>query len=239
MLSKTITIKYLVPLGLAVAVGGGLVSLALAESNQSVSPSNQSASSKSSSSHPAMVLEVNSKGKILLRGTVESVASSSLVVKSWGGNWTVKISSDTKIYPKANATSTLSGFEKGDFVGVIGQVTETENFTVNAETVRNWTMKEKVKAGEQEGKKEAKEAKKEGAKLFVGVAGTVASSSLILTSQEKTYTVHLTSSTKILNKNWLKINLSQIQLGDKVRIYGTASSTDIQAEVVRDISLPK
>ncbi len=232
-------IKYLVPLGLTVVIAGGLVSLALAESNQSDSPGNQSASSKSSSSHPTMVLEVNSNGKILLRGTVESVASSSLVVKSWGGNWTVKISSNTKIYPRADATSTLSGFKKGDFVGVIGRVTETENFTVNAETVRNRTMKEKVNTGEQEGKQEGKEAKEEGSKLFVGVAGTVASSSLILTSQEKTYTVHLTSSTKILNKNWLKINLSQIQSGNKVKIYGNASNTDIQAGVVRDISLPK
>jgi hypothetical protein len=137
------------------------------------------------------------------------------------------------------SSSTLAGFEKGDFVGVIGQVSETENFTVNAKKVRNWTMKAKVKADEQEGKKEVKEAKKEGAKLFVGVAGTVASSSLSLNIKDKTYAVHLTSTTKILNKNWLKISLSQILSGDKVRVYGTASNTDIQAQVVRDISLPR
>lgn len=199
------------------------MSLALAESNQ-----NQS------SSHPAMILEVNSKGKILLRGTVESVASSTLTLKSWGGTWTVKTSSDTKIQPKANGTSTLSAFEKGDFVGVSGQVSETENFTVNAKILRDWTIKKTMKSNE----REAKEAKKEGAKVYTGVVGTAASSSLTLNSENKTYTVHIASSTKILNRNWLKINFSQIQGGDKVRTYGTLSNTDIQAQVVRDISLP-
>ena len=214
MFGKTIMMKYLLPLGLAVAIGGGAVSLALAESNQ-----NQS------SSHPAMVLEVNSKGKILLRGTVESVASSTLTLKSWGGTWTIKTSSDTKIQPKANGTSTLSAFENGDFVGVSGQVSETENFTVNAKVVRDWTIKKTAKI-------------KEDAKVYTGVVGTVASSSLTLNSGKKTYTVHIASSTKILNRNWLEINFSQIQGGDKVRTYGTLSSTDIQAQVVRDISLP-
>lgn len=213
MFGKTIMMKYLLPLGLAAAIGGGAVSLALAESNQ-----NQS------SSHPAMILEVNSKGKILLRGTVESVASSTLTLKSWGGTWTIKTSSDTKIHPKANGTSTLSAFEKGDFVGVTGQVSETENFTVNAKIVRNWTEK--------------KETKKREGRVYVGTAGTVASSSLILNSKAKLYTIYVASSTKVLNRLWLNINLNDILRGDRVRVYGAASGTDIQAEVVRDISLP-
>ena len=230
MFSKTTTIKYLVPLGLAVAVAGGAVSLALADDDQD-----------RSSHRPAMILEVNKNGKILLRGTVESVASSTLTLKSWGGTWTIKTSSDTKIHPKVNGTSTLSAFETGDFVGVIGQISETENFTVNAKIIRNWTLKKEVKTDKQEGKKEVKEAKKEGAKLFVGVAGNVASSSLTLNSKNKIYSVLIASSTKILNRHWLNINLSDIKVSDKIRIWGAlhgTSTTDIDAEVIRDISLP-
>ncbi|MDP3991593.1 MAG: hypothetical protein Q8P66_01665 [Candidatus Colwellbacteria bacterium] len=230
MFSKTTKIKYLVPLGLAVAVAGGAVSLALADDDQD-----------RSSHRPAMILEVNRNGKTLLRGTVESVASSTLTLKSWGGNWTIKTSSDTKIHPRVNGTSTLSAFETGDFVGVIGQVSETENFTVNAKIIRNWTLKKEVKTDKQEGKKEVKEAKKEGAKLFVGVAGNVASSSLTLNSKNKIYSVLVASSTKILNRHWLNINLSNIRVNDKIRIFGIlhgTSTTDIDAEVIRDISLP-
>jgi hypothetical protein len=195
-----------------------------------------------------MVLEVNKNGKILLRGTVESVASSTLTLKSWGGNWTIKTSSSTEIYPKANGTSTLSAFEKGDFVGVRGQVSETENFTVNAKIVRDWTIKKTIRGHEREAKedKEDRDDKKDkkdkdDAKVYTGVAGTVASSSLTLNSENKIYSVLVASSTKILNRNWLRINLSDIRVNDRIRIYGIlhgTSTTDIDAEVIRDISLP-
>ena len=245
MFSKTIMIKYLVPLGLTVALAGSAALVALAESDQS-------ASSRSSSSHPAMVLEVNGRGKILLRGTVESVASSTLTLKSWGGAWTIKTSSSTKIHPEANGTSTLSAFEKGDFVGVIGQVSETENFTVNAKIVRDWTIKKTMRDNEREARETKKEDKedrndksdrddKDEAKVYTGVAGTVASSSLTLNSENKTYSVLIASSTKILNRNWLRINLSNIRVNDRIRIFGIlhgTSTTDIDAEVIRDISLP-
>ena len=83
---------------------------------------------------PVMV-NINPNGNALLRGVVESVGADFLVIKSWGGNWTVKLTSATKIVGKNRA---FSDFKVGDFAGVLGNVVQDGSFTINAEIVRAW-----------------------------------------------------------------------------------------------------
>lgn len=189
---------------------------------------------------PAIVVEINANGKILLRGTVTSVASSSLAVKSWGGSWTVNVASDTEIYPKVTGTSDLTYFKVGDIVGVKGSVVENATLTVNARLVRNWTER-KEKHDEKKAVKDIMHDGRESGvgRIFSGDVGAVASTSFAFTSDSKNFTVNTSGSTKLLNKTWLPVVYADIHQGDHVQVFGTAASSTITAQVVRDASLPR
>jgi len=49
---------------------------------------------------PFQMVEINSQGKAMIRGGVESVNGNTLIIKSWGGSWTVLTSAATKFTPK-------------------------------------------------------------------------------------------------------------------------------------------
>ncbi len=115
---NTITKKYLVGIGVGIVVLGSACALAFA-----------------AYSHP-IVVQIGSNGNILLRGTIDAVATNALTVKSWGGEWTVNISSSTHLTPG----NSISQFKAGDFVGVQGSISKTASWTVDATVVRDWTV---------------------------------------------------------------------------------------------------
>jgi preprotein translocase subunit YajC len=73
--------------------------------------------------------------------------------------------------------------------------------------------------------------------IIVSTVTAINSDSLTVKSDSKKYTVNISSNTRILNKKWEKINLSNIQEGDKIKIAGNISDTIIAANTIRDISL--
>jgi len=88
--------------------------------------------------HPAQILEVNSRGKVTLRGTIESISNNSLKVRSWGGVWTINVSNSTELLP-AKVGKDITKFKVGDFVGVMGKVSTTTDWTIDATLIRDWT----------------------------------------------------------------------------------------------------
>jgi hypothetical protein len=70
-----------------------------------------------------------------------------------------------------------------------------------------------------------------------GIVSAISENSLTLKKGNKTFTVNTSTETRILNKNWNAITLSEIKIGDKVRVIGTLSETTITAKTIRDISL--
>lgn len=77
---------------------------------------------------------------------------------------------------------------------------------------------------------------------FRTIQGTVKSAStdsLVLTVRSTDYAVAIASTTRIVNRIWRRISVSDIGAGDKVRVFGKISSTTIAAQIIRDISLPK
>jgi hypothetical protein len=88
-----------------------------------------------------VIIQIGSEGGALLRGTVDSVGAGSIVVKSWGGKWTVRIGINTQILPKVagDISNLSSNFKAGDFVGVLGRIADSPDWTINATFVRNWT----------------------------------------------------------------------------------------------------
>lgn len=185
-----------------------------------------------------MVIEIHKGGGALLRGTVESATDSSITVNSWGGAWTIVISSDTRVLPHGVAPS---AFQKGDFVGVEGTVNTSASWTIDAKLVRDWTAR---KAAHQEMKRNEHAVKQQihstRPRNFEGVASSVdtMARTFTLASEGQSYSVILTAHAQILKKNWLTLDLASVKDGDKVRVWGTAASSTISASVLRDLSTP-
>jgi len=230
------TIKYIISAGLVAILLGGTVSLVLAED---IIEKKMEKSMDAISRPKPMIVEIGPAGKTILRGTVKTVDANSLTVASWGGDWTINISSDTKVVPETD----LSKFKAGDFVGVQGSVNKGAAWTVNARLVRNWTERKEEKADKKEektNKKEIKEMmKQEKPRNWAGTASdvNVDAKTLILTVNGVAYTVNLTANAKIVSQKFLAINFSDIKNGDRVDVFGPVSGATITASAVRDISI--
>ncbi len=83
-----------------------------------------------------MVLQIGPKGEVLLRGTLVSASTGVITVKSWGGVWTVNIPAGAEIMPTA-VNNDVTKFVIGDFIGVQGYMSTSENWTINAKVVRD------------------------------------------------------------------------------------------------------
>ena len=115
-------------------IGGVVIALSAAGLMTVVAFAQTAPTPMPASSGPVMI-SINPNGNALLRGTIASVGVDSLVIKSWGGNWTVKVTSATQI---SSPTHILSDFKVGDFAGVLGSVVEDGSFVINAEIIRMW-----------------------------------------------------------------------------------------------------
>ena len=137
--------KYIIGAGLVSAILGGAALVVLAQDlNQNNNMGQNTESMKMEASREMavragtqMVLEVNHQGKVLMRGSIESIGSGSLTVKSWGGSWIVNISSATKLLPGTD----MSQFKIGDFVGVQGAINTGSSWMIDATIVRDWAAK--------------------------------------------------------------------------------------------------
>jgi hypothetical protein len=233
-------------LGVLITVLSLAASVSLA---QTVSPSATSSTPVPNATTPApvisprpapMVVEIGPAGNALIRGTVTGVSTDSLTVKSWGGNWTVKIDNNTKLLPQGLA---LDQIKDGDFVGLNGKVISDESLTVHANLIRDWTEKKIIKEEVQQNKKEVKQIVKETPKPAIRIltVETIDPTSNTLTAKlnTKTITVKLANGAKLIDRNWKNIGFDQIKVNDTIRVYGVLSDSNLEASVIRDISLPR
>ena len=115
-------------------IGGAVIALSAAGLMTAVAFAQVAPAPAPVSSGPVMI-SINPNGNALLRGSIVSVSADSLVIKSWGGNWTVQVTSATQI---SSPSHSLSDFKVGDFAGVLGNVVQDGSFVINAEIVRAW-----------------------------------------------------------------------------------------------------
>jgi len=183
------------------------------------------------------ILQVGAAGKVLLRGTIASISGTTLTVNSWGGTWTVDIASGASILPAA-ANGNIGQFSTGDFVGVQGTVSQSANWTINANLVRDWTYRAAVVQQQQQNIQTAQATKQSGPRDYIGTASAVTASSLTLTAAAgTTYTVTVPSGAEIVNTKWITIPLTSVNSGDNVRVYGVNASGTITARIVRDVTI--
>ncbi len=185
-----------------------------------------------------MVLQVGPAGKVLLRGTVDSVSATSITVKSWGGGWTINIPASAQVMPQGLA---LSGFQQGDFVGVQGTINSSASWTVDATLVRDWTQRQAINQEIKQNVQTVRQTIQAGtARNLQGTVSSLSGESFTLTATNGTaYSVSLSSSAQIYQKHFLSVPFTQVQNGDTVRIWGTVSSSTVTASIFRDLSLPR
>lgn len=197
------------------------------------------APSTASQPKQSVVLQVGPEGRALLRGTISAVNSGSLVVKSWGGDWTVAVSASTKILPQA-AGNDLTKFKVGDFVGVQGTVNQTQAWTIDAKLVRDWTLRQEVRAEQKQNLQAVRQImKNERPRNYQGTVSNLSGNTFTLTVEGTAYAVSVASNAKILNRTFLTASLADFKDGDTVRAWGPRTDTTITAGVVRNISLPR
>lgn len=80
-------------------------------------------------------LSVGPKGRINLRGIVESNSSTTISVRSWGGLWNVNVASTTKIISR---NKNISDITVGDSIMVRGTTSTSTALTINASSLRDW-----------------------------------------------------------------------------------------------------
>lgn len=176
---------------------------------------------------PPQMLRVGQEGRVTMRGTVASVATGSLTVDSWGGPWTINVGADAKVLPS------LNGLKAGDFVGILGTVSTSSNFTINATLVRDWTSQRAMREAKH------REKNRERPRDYRGTASNLSGSSFTLTTAKGTvYTVEVASDAKILNRTRGALPFADIGDGNTVLVRGSDASGTITAHLVRDISLP-
>jgi len=203
--------------------------------------SSTTSSAPTTNPHPMpLVVEIGPAGNALIRGTVADVGTDSLTIKSWGGNWTVKIDSNTKFLPQG---LTFGQIKVGDFIGLNGKVKSEESLTVSATLIRDWTEKKIIKEEIQQNKKEVKQIIKETPKPETRIltVETIDQTNNTLTAKlnGQTITVKLANGAKLINRNWKTITFSQLEANDTIRVYGVLSGNTLEASVIRDISIPR
>ena len=183
------------------------------------------------------VLSVGAGGKVLLRGTIDSVSATSITVKSWGGSWTVNVPTTASVLPQGDS---LSNYQQGDFVGVQGTINTGASWTVDATLVRDWTARQALKQEIQTNVQSVHQTVASGPRTIQGALSNLdatAETFTLTTSSGTAYTVTLGSGAKLLAKNWATLDFSKVANGDTVRVYGTVSGSAITASIFRDVSV--
>jgi len=216
----------------------GLVLAASVSLAQTVSPSATSSAPVVKPERPPIIVQIGPAGNALIRGTVTSVGPDSLTVKSWGGNWTVKIDTNTKLLPNG---LTLNQIKAGDLVGLNGKVNSDESLTVHATLIHDWTEKKIIKEEIKQNIKEVREIKKETTpRINILTVGSIdrTNNTITATMNGQTITVKIDNA-KLIDRNWKTITLDKIQPNDTIRVYGILSGNTLEAYVIRDISIPR
>jgi hypothetical protein len=221
---KKLIIPVLLFAARGMAISGGVVmarssyGLSLADSERI-----QTTQTQTTPASRFMQVVIGPSGSALVRGTVQSVGTSSVMISSWGGTWTVMLGSSTRILPQPLTSGSLADFAVGDLVGASGTAAQGQTLTINATVVRDWS-------------KPARPVRPI-SQLFVGTASNIATSSFMLTtSNNVSYSVAVSSGTVIWDTPRRNIPYSDIQQGDTVRVQGILNGNTVAAQIVRDIS---
>lgn len=172
-------------------------------------------------------INIDRDGNAVLRGTVQSRGSggfwgnlfyygnygNTLTVRTWGGIWTVRASSNY----------TYSNIQNGDAVEVTGTASP-QNMVINATSVVNLT---------DSGGNSYAPFKGQVASVSPWTNSFVMASS---TASTTSYTVYPAMNAILLSSNGSRMSFGNIRVGDSMEVTGILNGSIIIASLVRDIS---
>ncbi len=140
-------ISYLIAAVLVLS-GFAFFSLAKADNN---SNDNMGHAKEVRNTGSSLEVHFYDNGSVLVRGAKVTAISGNVVnaSMSWGSsvlNWTVNLSASSKVVRKFGGVASVSEIAVGDILSFQGNLdtTNTSPFTVNASTVKNWSIQKKM-----------------------------------------------------------------------------------------------
>jgi hypothetical protein len=126
-------------IGLVAAVGILMFSIAAAQTEPEATSTPQDTVAQSSMPAP-MVVDIQSDGTALIRGTVTQAGADSITIESWGGTWTIRMNDDGTVIPSGSGgDNDASAIQVGHFVGAEGSMAQGAQLAIDASFVRDWT----------------------------------------------------------------------------------------------------
>lgn len=152
-------------------------------------------------------------------GQITSISDSTLKISVKDKEYTVNVdAADDIIVNRVWDKINLSDIKIGDTVNVIGTKADT---VIDAKLVRDLSVPPFTEIT-----------------INGGVTAVSGSTITVKANNGTSYTVNIEVSDILVNRIWDKINISDIKINDRVMVYGTVSSTTIDAKLVKDLSLP-
>lgn len=156
-------------------------------------------------------------------GKFVSVSGSTITATGNNGKtYTILTDATTQIVRRFGGIATLSEFQVGDILNVVGRYTDDARTTIQATTVRDLSIQ-----------------KRKGA--FAGTVTSLTSGGFVMQPNKRTTQTVTLGSAKLVDKNGQAIAAADIQVGHKVQVKGvwdSANSTITEVSDVKDLSLP-
>lgn len=156
-------------------------------------------------------------------GQVTAISGSTLTITKEGTVYTVNTDANTILRRRFGGKSQLSEIKVNDTVNVLGKWQNEEKTQIQATHIRDLSIQKRHAT-------------------FFGTVKTKTDTTLVLTTATRgEQTVTIATSTKLVNRKMEDITMSDIQLGNRVRVKGIWDLTNKQvSEVtqVKDFSLP-
>lgn len=191
-------------------------------------------------------------GHNVIYGKVTSTSGDSFEIDSKRGIWTINTNSETTLELKES-----DSIEIGDKIMIIGtaskndmsldasKVTRLEIYSEAKKDTREETegLRAEVRSEIQDNRKEARSVIKDliatGKAIFrFGTIETTNEAGLEMKARNgKNHTMETNTDTKVHGKTWLGAEKRNITSNHKVRVYGNANNSTIEAKRIHDLSL--
>jgi len=167
-------------------------------------------------------MKKNLKFEARVKGKITVVGSNNFSLNGDDGTFQVNINDKTKFLRKFGGKSSLSEYSVGDEVIVFGKFTDDTKLIIDAKTVKNNSIQKRFGA------------------FFGKITVKNIDNFIMETAERGTQTVYF-GTAKIVNRKETNITLSDIKVGDRVRVKGVWDKTLSKiAEVIqiKDFSIP-
>lgn len=106
----------------------------------------EDSASRSKAKAAGMSVSINQGGQARIEGKVVSFSGNTLVVSSWGSNWTATFAADAQVQARLGGKLPIAAIKAGDDVILSGKVAANNMFVVTSPAVRDLSLSAQASA---------------------------------------------------------------------------------------------